>query len=135
MLSATSKILAAAEAYQNKIEARPHRAAFSAQAAADALRREAREGKLDNEAVNAVLIAAGHAITVRADLVAGLTAREVEVLRAIARGLSTKEIARSLGVSPKTVDNHTQNVFSKIGVKTRGGATLYAIEHGLAGAI
>ncbi|MBY0532631.1 MAG: LuxR C-terminal-related transcriptional regulator [Xanthobacteraceae bacterium] len=130
-LSPQGKILAAAESYQNKIEARPHRAAFSAQAAADALKRESREGKLDSEAVAAVLAAAGHAAAMKKEMMAGLTAREVEVLRSIARGRSTKEIARRLGVSPKTIDNHTQSIYSKIGVKTRGGATLYAIERGL----
>ncbi len=80
-----------------------------------------------------MLAAAGHGVPVRKDLVAGLTGREVDVLRAIARGQSTKEIARALGISPKTVDNHTQSIFAKIGVKTRGGATLFAIEHGLTG--
>ena len=69
----------------------------------------------------------------RKQMVAGLTEREIDVLRAIARGKSTKEIARALGISPKTVDNHTQSIYAKIGVKTRGGATLFAIEHGLAG--
>jgi DNA-binding NarL/FixJ family response regulator len=59
--------------------------------------------------------------------------REVDVLRAIARGQSTKEIARTLGISPKTVDNHTQSIYAKIAVKTRGGATLFAIEHGFCG--
>ena len=62
-----------------------------------------------------------------------LTRRELDVLREIARGRSTKEIARALGLSPKTVDNHTQSVFAKIEVRTRGGATLYAIERGLCG--
>lgn len=132
-LTAPGKILAAAEAYQNKIEARPHRAALSPQAAADVLRREAREGKLDADALTAVLAAAGHAVAVKTQLVAGLTEREIGVLRAIARGQSTKEIARALGIAPKTVDNHTQSIFAKIGAKTRGGATLFAIEHGLVG--
>jgi putative nucleotidyltransferase with HDIG domain len=133
-LSLQSKILAAAEAYQNKIELRPHRPALSAQAAADVLKREAREGRLDSEAVAAVLAAAGHRAPAREHRVAGLTGREIEVLRAIARGQSTKAIARMLGISPKTVDNHTQSIYAKIGVKTRGGATLFAIERGLAGA-
>lgn len=132
-LTPHGKILAAAEAYQNKIEPRPHRAALSAQAAADALKREAREGRLDGDAVGAVLAAAGHAVAARNEMVAGLTGREVDVLRAIARGQSMKEIARALGISPKTVDNHTQNLYAKINVKTRGGATLFAIEHGLCG--
>jgi HD-GYP domain-containing protein (c-di-GMP phosphodiesterase class II) len=132
-LTAPGKILAAAEAYQNKVEARPHRAALLPQAAADALKREAREGRLDGDAVTAVLAAAGHAVPLRKQMVAGLTEREIGVLRAIARGQSTKEIARTLGIAPKTVDNHTQSVFAKIGVRTRGGATLFAIEHGLCG--
>jgi HD-GYP domain-containing protein (c-di-GMP phosphodiesterase class II) len=133
-LTPQGKILAAAESYQNKIEARPHRAPLSAEAAAAALKREAREGRLDSEAVAAVLAAAGHSVAVRRELVAGLTEREIGVLRAIAQGQSTKAIARSLGISPKTVDNHTQSIYSKIGVKTRGGAVLFAIEHGLTGA-
>jgi HD-GYP domain-containing protein (c-di-GMP phosphodiesterase class II) len=130
-LTPHGKILAAAEAYQNKIEPRPHRAALSAQAAADVLKRAVREGKLDADAAGAVLAAAGHAVAARQEMVAGLTSREMDVLRAIARGQSMKETARALGISPKTVDNHTQNVYAKIGVKTRGGATLFAIEHGL----
>jgi HD-GYP domain-containing protein (c-di-GMP phosphodiesterase class II) len=130
-LSAQGKILAAAEAYQNKIEPRPHRAALTRDAAASALKREAREGRLDSEAVAAVLAAAGHTVTLRKDSLAGLTQRELDVLRAIAKGQSMKECARAMGISPKTVDNHTQSVYSKIGVKTRGGATLFAIEHGL----
>jgi HD-GYP domain-containing protein (c-di-GMP phosphodiesterase class II) len=132
-LSPQAKILAAAESYQNKIEARPHRAALSAEATADALKREVRDGKLDGDAVAAVLAAAGHRVAVKREMVAGLTEREIDVLRAIARGQSMKETARALGISPKTVDNHTQNVYAKIGVKTRGGATLFAIEHGLVG--
>lgn len=130
-LSAPARILAAAEAYQNKIEPRPHRPALSASAAADALKRETRAGKLDADAVAAVLSAAGHATAARKALVADLTPRELEVLRAIARGQSTKQIASALGVSPKTIDNQTQSIFVKLAVRTRGGATLFAIEHGL----
>jgi len=130
-LSASARILAAVESYQNKIEARPHRPALSAAAAADALKREARAGRLDADAVAAVLSAAGHAAAPRKMLVADLTPREIEVLRAIARGQSTKQIAGALGVSPKTVDNQTQSIFAKLSVRTRGGATLFAIEHGL----
>ena len=132
-LTAQGRILAAVEAYQGMIENRPHRAALGVEAAAQALRREARDGRLDGDAVAAVLAAAGHRVAVRRELVAGLTARELDVLRAIARGQSMKEMARALRISPKTVDNHTQNIYSKIGVKTRGGATLFAIEHGLVG--
>lgn len=126
------KILAAAEVYQALIEARPHRPAFGAEQAASMLRTEAREGRLDAEAVAAILTAAGHRVPpVRRELLAGLTAREVEVLRLLARGQTMKEIGASLGISPKTADNHIQNLYAKIGVRTRAGATLFAIEHGL----
>ena len=127
-LSVQGKILAAAEAYLNKIETRPHRAALTEHTAAAALKRE---GRFDGEAVAGVRAAAGHSVPVRKHLVAGLTGREVDVLRSVALGRSMKETARTLGISPKTVDNHTQSVYAKIGVKTRGGATLFAIEHGL----
>ena len=62
---------------------------------------------------------------------AGLTDREVEVLRAITRGLGNKQIARELHVSPATVHTHVINLYGKIGVNTRAGATLYAFEHDL----
>jgi DNA-binding CsgD family transcriptional regulator len=132
-LSVHGRILAAAESYQGMIEERPHRAAMSPDAAAHELKRQAREGGLDGDAVAGVLAAAGHAVGVKRDLVAGLTAREIDVLRLVARGRSMKESARLLGISPKTVDNHTQSIYAKIGVTTRGGAALFAIEHGLCG--
>jgi len=130
--SVLTKILAAAEVYQALVEARPHRPAFGAEQAASMLRSEVREGRLDSEAVSAVLEAAGHRVPpVRRELLAGLTARELDVLRLLARGQTMKEIGAALGISPKTADNHIQNLYSKIGVRTRAGATLFAIEHGL----
>jgi putative nucleotidyltransferase with HDIG domain len=131
-VSPLAKILAAAEMYGALVEARPHRPAFGAEQAASMLRTEVREGRLDGEAVGAVLAAAGHRVApVRRELLAGLTARELEVLRLLASGQTMKEIGATLGISPKTADNHIQNLYSKIGVRTRAGATLFAIEHGL----
>jgi HD-GYP domain-containing protein (c-di-GMP phosphodiesterase class II) len=133
-LSTLAKILAAAEAYQAMTEARPHRFALSPEQAATTLKREVREGRLDSAAAAAVLEAAGHRVPpVRRELLAGLTARELEVLCLVASGQTMKEIGRSLGISPKTADNHIQNLYAKIGVRTRAGATLFAIEHGLSG--
>jgi len=130
--SPLAKLLAAAEMYRALLEARPHRPAFAAEQAAALLRTEVRDGRLDGEAVAAVLEAAGHRVPpVRRELMAGLTARELAVLRLLARGQTMKEIGASLGISPKTADNHIQNLYSKIGVRTRAGATLFAIEHGL----
>lgn len=131
-LSPLAKILAAAEVYQALVEARPHRPAFSTEQAAAMLKTEVREGRLDSAAVGAVLEAAGHKVPpVRRELVAGLTARELDVLRLLAQGQTMKEVGASLGISPKTADNHIQNLYAKIGVRTRAGATLFAIEHGL----
>jgi DNA-binding CsgD family transcriptional regulator len=62
----------------------------------------------------------------------GLSAREVEVLRLLARGLSNREIADQLAISEHTVSRHLQNIFGKLGVGTRAAAGAYAFEHGLA---
>jgi DNA-binding NarL/FixJ family response regulator len=68
-----------------------------------------------------------------ADLPAGLTAREVEVLKLVAAGSSNKEIAAELFLSEKTVSRHLSNIFAKIGVSSRAAATAFAFEQGLAG--
>ncbi len=131
-LSPLSRILAAAEAYQTRLEPRPHRPAATPEVAAGDLKRQVRAGAIDSDAATAVLAAAGHRVpAVRRTLTADLTPREIGVLGLIAAGRSTKEIARELGISPKTADNHTQNIYEKIGVSTRAAATLFAIEHGL----
>ena len=61
-----------------------------------------------------------------------LTARQVEILRGIASGSSTKEIARDLGVSPKTVDFHRTQLMKRLGLHDIASLTLYAVRHGLA---
>ncbi len=131
-LSPAARILAAAEAYQTAREDRPHREAMSDQAAAALLRGLVRDGRLCPEATEAVLTAAGQATRrSAAPRLDGLTPREIEVLRLIAGGHTAKEAARQLDISPKTADNHIQNLYSKIGVSTRAGAALYALERGL----
>ena len=62
---------------------------------------------------------------------AGLSAREVEILVLVARGLSNKEIARALHISPVTAKNHVAHVYEKTGVSTRAAAALYAVTRGL----
>jgi DNA-binding NarL/FixJ family response regulator len=101
-------------------------------AAAAKLRAAVREGKLCADAVEAVLTCAGQpARRATAERLAGLTPREIEVLRLIAAGDTAKEAARKLDIAPKTADHHIQNLYSKIGVSTRAGAALYALERGL----
>jgi DNA-binding CsgD family transcriptional regulator len=130
-LAPPARILAAADVYRALLEPRPHRDARTAGEAAAELRAEVRASRLDGEAVDAVLAAAGHEITRRAQRPAGLTPREVEILRLLARGLLNKQIARRLGIAPKTVGNHVQHIYAKIGVSTRAAAALFATEHGL----
>ncbi len=67
----------------------------------------------------------------RGELPAGLTEREVEVLRLVAAGLTNNEIAAELFLSTKTVSRHLSNIFTKIGVSSRAGATAFAFEHEL----
>ncbi|ESY99895.1 HD domain-containing phosphohydrolase [Mesorhizobium sp. LNHC209A00] len=131
-LSPAARILAAAEAFQTSREERPHRKALSSEAAATQLNAAVREGCICAAAAEAVLSFAGQPSR-RASprSLAGMTPREIEVLRLIAAGLTAKEAARKLDISPKTADHHIQSVYSKIGVTTRAGATLYAVEHGL----
>ncbi len=61
-----------------------------------------------------------------------LTAREVEVLQLLATGLTNKEIAAELVVSPGTVHRHLVNIYTKIGTRRRVDAATYALNHGLA---
>ena len=129
-LSTMSRTLAAADAYRTMREPRPHREPVPADAAADRLRSESRAGRLDVEVVEAVLAAAGHPAR-RHSRPAGLSPREVEILRLIARGMSSREIAGRLTLSPKTVRNHTEHIYTKTGATNRVAASLFAVEHGL----
>jgi HD-GYP domain-containing protein (c-di-GMP phosphodiesterase class II) len=134
-LSPSDRILAAANAYQSMVEPRPHRPAHEPKRAAALLRDEVRAGRLDATAAAAVLEAAGHeAGRLAPPRPAGLTDREAEVLALLASGLMTKQIAQRLGISPKTADQHIQNLYAKIDVSTRAAATLFATRHGLVGA-
>jgi DNA-binding CsgD family transcriptional regulator/pimeloyl-ACP methyl ester carboxylesterase len=65
---------------------------------------------------------------------AGLTDREVEILREVARGRRSKQVARELGISVRTVDHHVDHIYEKVGVRTRAGLALFALEHGMLGA-
>ena len=132
-LSPASRILAVADAYRTRLEPRPHRPACSAHDAAAHLRSEADGGRLDGGAVDSVLRAAGQHVAGRRSLPAGLTPREVEVLRLLALGLTHAEIAERLVISRKTARNHVEHIYQKIGVSSRALASLFAVRHGLIG--
>lgn len=61
----------------------------------------------------------------------GLTRRELEILRLVADGLTTRAIAERLFISAKTADRHIQNLYTKIGTSTRATATRWAVDHGV----
>jgi HD-GYP domain-containing protein (c-di-GMP phosphodiesterase class II)/DNA-binding CsgD family transcriptional regulator len=130
--SQPARVLAAAEVYHSLLEERSWRPGFSAQRSAELLSEEAASGALDRAAVRAVLEAAGQPIARRRIAwPSDLTDREVDVIRQLASGRSTRAIASSLSVSEATVHTHTVSIYSKTGVHTRAGIALYAIEHEL----
>jgi HD-GYP domain-containing protein (c-di-GMP phosphodiesterase class II) len=130
-LSPEARLLAAADAYQAMTEPRPHRPARELDEIARELRREVADGCLDADAVDAVLGAAGHRVRRRREGPAGLTRREVEILVLLAYGLSNRTIAERLVIAPKTVGNHVEHIYTKIGCSTRAAASLFAMQHGL----
>ncbi len=129
-LPMSARLVAAADVFQAMTEPRPHRPALAPEQAADALGGEASAGRLDPDAVAAVIETAGQRVP-RIERPAGLTERETEVVRLLARGLQTKQVARELAIATKTADRHIQNAYAKMGVSTRAGATLFAMQHGL----
>jgi DNA-binding CsgD family transcriptional regulator len=131
-LSLAARVLAAADACQAMTEPRAHRPGLARDVVARALDDDVVAGRLDGDAVAAVLQAAGlRAGSARRAFPAGLTGREVEILRLVARGHSNKAIAAQLHLSPKTVGHHVAHVYAKAGVSTRAAAALFAVEHGL----
>ncbi len=118
-LTPADRLLAAADCYHAMTEPRPDRAPLEPDRAAAELHTEVRAGRLDGDAVNAVLTAAGHRAPRQRAWPGGLTAREIEVLVLVARGHANKEIARRLAVSPKTVSNHVEHIYTKLGISRR----------------
>lgn len=131
-LGPAARLLAVADVYQAHREARPHREALGHAEVRRVLEREAAGGRLCRQAVDAVLTAAGHPVSrQRSRWPAGLTDREVEVLRHVARGASTREIAEVLDLSARTVQHHIIHIYEKVGVSSRAAVALFAVEHRL----
>ncbi|HWD08340.1 MAG TPA: HD domain-containing phosphohydrolase [Actinomycetota bacterium] len=125
------RYLAAADVYHALLEERPHRPGTTPGRAADQLRHQAREGRLDAAAVDAVLGVTGQRSVHEPAAPAGLTPREVEVLLLVARGATTRQVARALDITPKTAGNHIERIYAKIGASSRAMATLFAMQHGM----
>ena len=132
-LGVGARLLAAADALDAMTHERPHRAALAPADARAELGDMVGAGVLDKRAVDAVLEAAGGApLAVRRAYPAGLSEREVEVLRLIAKGRTNREIARALVITEKTAGHHVEHIYAKAGVSTRVGAALFAMRHDLA---
>ncbi|MGH2840225.1 MAG: HD domain-containing phosphohydrolase [Solirubrobacteraceae bacterium] len=131
-LDVGARLLAAADAYDAMTHDRPHRPALTSEKAGAELGEMVRAGALDKRATDAVLEAAGAApLNVRQARPAGLSEREVEILRLLAQSRTTKEIARMLTISEKTAGHHVEHIYAKTGVSTRVGAALFAMQHDL----
>ena len=129
-------VLAATEIYVGLTTERADRLPFSPPDAAAELRQLESQGVLEPRASRAVLVAAGHGEPrgpsgKRPRNPGGLTRREVDVLRLAARGLTTRQIADRLYISPKTADHHIQHIYGKIGASTRAAAALWAMQHSI----
>ncbi|MEU1208253.1 HD domain-containing phosphohydrolase [Nocardia sp. NPDC005825] len=127
----SARLLAAADTYRAMSEPRAYRDALPPKRILTELRTEVRRGRLDAGAVDAVLEAAGQPRQRRRTGPDGLTPRELEVLALIARGASTRQVARTLGIAPKTAGTHIERIYTKTGSSTRSTVTLYAVQHGL----
>jgi HD-GYP domain-containing protein (c-di-GMP phosphodiesterase class II) len=124
-----ARVVAAADAFAAMVQARPHRPALPAEQAAGELVADADAGRLDHDAVVAVLAEFGHVTTRPRVNPAGLSERELEVLALIAAGCSNAEVADHLFISRRTAEHHAQHIYAKIGVSTRAAAALFAVQH------
>jgi DNA-binding CsgD family transcriptional regulator len=128
-----ARILAAADVLQALGEPRPQRPPLPRDEAARELEAAVARGALDARAAAAVCEAAGARTRGRKAVTgpAGLTEREVEVLRLLARGRSKKQIAQTLFIAHGTVHTHVTHIYEKLGVSSRAAAALFAMEQGL----
>ena len=132
-LSVGARLLAAADTYDAMVHDRPHRGALRPDDARAELGEMVRAGRLDKRTVDGVLESAGAApLKVSQGHPAGLSDREVEVLRLVAQGRTSKEIADALVITEKTAGHHVEHIYAKTGVSTRVGAALFAMQHDLA---
>jgi HD-GYP domain-containing protein (c-di-GMP phosphodiesterase class II) len=131
-LSVGARALAAADAWDAMTHDRPYRRALPPAQARAELAGMVRDGALEKRTVDAVLEAAGTTpVTVREGHPAGLTGREVQVLRLLAQGRTNREIADALVITEKTAGHHVEHIYAKAGVSTRVGAAIFAMRHDL----
>jgi HD-GYP domain-containing protein (c-di-GMP phosphodiesterase class II) len=134
VLTNPCRILAVADAYHAMCQPRPYREPLSPAQAAGEIRADVAAGRLDPVTAQALLEVAGHERrAIRSAGPSSLTPREREVLAFLAVGETNKAIARRLGISTKTVGNHVEHIYAKLGVGNRAGAALLAMQKGMVG--
>jgi HD-GYP domain-containing protein (c-di-GMP phosphodiesterase class II)/DNA-binding CsgD family transcriptional regulator len=131
-LDQAQRIVAAADEFAAMTESRPYRPALSIADAVRELLADVSGGKIDAGAAAAVIEAAGLPRP-PVSWPCELTSREVDVLRLCARGMTNRDIAATLVVSDRTVQHHLASIYDKTGRRTRAGAAVFAVEHGLTG--
>jgi DNA-binding CsgD family transcriptional regulator len=132
VLERKARLLAVADTYHALGELRPHRPAPAPNQARQLLLDGISLGHFERESVNAVLEAAGsRPARATSSVPAGLTERELEVLRLLARGYSNKEIASALEIATRTAQHHVEHIYGKIGVSSRAAAALFATQNDL----
>lgn len=128
-------MVAAAERWVSLRTRRPWRAEFTEAEALDCMKQDVEAGRFDQNVVDALIASVmSHAPRKSVAPKGGeqaLSERELEVLRCISKGDNTKEVARALGISPRTVRTHVERVFLKLECSTRAAATLKAATRGL----
>jgi putative nucleotidyltransferase with HDIG domain len=129
--SLAAQVLAAADMAFAMSEARPHRPALAPASIGDELVALASAKRLDERAVDAVLASLGLPSLAPSPVPHGLSQRELQVARLLARGMSNKEIGSELHISPRTVQVHVARIFERLGVRSRAGAAIWLIEHHL----
>jgi HD-GYP domain-containing protein (c-di-GMP phosphodiesterase class II) len=131
VLGMQERVLGAAVAYTALVSARPWRPAHGPAAAATLMTAQAGAGRFDRRAVEAILAAARTLPQSPPPHDALLSARELEVLRHISLGDTSKEAARALKISPASVRSHADSVFEKLDASSRPALTLKALARGL----
>lgn len=133
-LGPQARVLACSVAFVALTSASAGRAPLDRDAAAAELTTMADDGALARRDVDAVLAAEGlRRAQPAAPWPAGLTEREVEVLRLLAHGSTNRQIAAALWISPKTVGAHVEHIYTKADLSSRPAATVFAMEHDLLG--
>lgn len=126
-LSEAAGLLACAEFYDEAV-----RQTRKSDTVIAEMKEMAAAGGLSGRTVAALLDAVGAAYPlVEVNRPAGLTEREVDVLRLLATGSTNRQIAERLGIKPTTVGSHVEHIYAKAGVRSRAAATLFAVEHEL----